>query len=47
MQKLGMQHEGVMRDAVLKWGRFEDLALYAVLAPDWTSAPPAPMPGVV
>ena len=35
MQKLGMRHEGVMRDAVRRWGRFEDLALYAMLSPEW------------
>lgn len=35
MQKLGMRREGVLRDAVRKWDRFEDLALYAVLAPEW------------
>lgn len=32
MQKLGMRHEGVHRDAMRKWGRFEDLAQYAILA---------------
>lgn len=35
MQKLGMRHEGVLRDAVRRWDRFEDLAVYAVLAPEW------------
>jgi RimJ/RimL family protein N-acetyltransferase len=35
MQKLGMRLEGVSRDAVLKWGQFEDLALYAILASEW------------
>ena len=34
MQKLGMRHEGTHRGAVLKWGRFEDLESYAVLASD-------------
>ncbi len=32
MQKLGMAREGVLRDHVLKWGEFEDLVVYAVLA---------------
>jgi len=36
MQKLGMQCEGVHRDAYMRWGRFEDVAVYAVLRPDWT-----------
>ena len=34
MQKLGMRLEGVARDAVLKWGQFEDLAVYAMLTSD-------------
>lgn len=34
MQKLGMQREGVLRGAVRKWDQFEDLALYAVVAPE-------------
>ena len=33
MQKLGMQLEGVHRDMYLRWGRFEDVAVYAILAP--------------
>lgn len=41
MQKLGMRHEGTLRDAVRKGGRFEDLALYAVLAPEWPAVRPA------
>jgi RimJ/RimL family protein N-acetyltransferase len=35
MRKLGMRPEGVLREAVRKWDRFEDVALYAVLAPEW------------
>ena len=38
MQKLGMRPEGVMRGALRKWDRFEDVALYAVLAPEWPAA---------
>ena len=38
MQKLGMRREGILRGAVRKADRFEDLALYAVLAPEWTLA---------
>jgi RimJ/RimL family protein N-acetyltransferase len=37
MQKLGMQAEGVSRHAILKNGRFEDLAMYAILADEWTA----------
>ena len=32
MQKLGMRLEGVHRQAYLRWGRFEDVAMYAILA---------------
>ena len=35
MQKIGMTYEGTLRGAARKWDRFEDLALYAVLAPEW------------
>jgi ribosomal-protein-alanine N-acetyltransferase len=35
LQKLGMQLEGVHRDAFWRWNRFENVAVYAVLAPDW------------
>ena len=35
MQKLGMKFEGVMRAAYFRWGRFEDVALYAILADEW------------
>ena len=38
LQKLAMRPEGVMRDAVRRWNRFEDLALYAVLRPEWELA---------
>ncbi|GAC1412241.1 MAG: GNAT family N-acetyltransferase [Gemmatimonadaceae bacterium] len=35
MQKLGMQHEGVERDWAFKWDRFEALAVYSILEPEW------------
>ncbi|HEY3113959.1 MAG TPA: GNAT family N-acetyltransferase [Gemmatimonadaceae bacterium] len=38
MQKLGMQQEGVERDQVLKWDRFESLAVYSILEPEWRAA---------
>lgn len=37
MQKLGMRSEGVNRGAIRKHDRFEDLAVYAVLADEWAS----------
>ena len=38
MQKVGMQLEGVLRDAYVRWGRFEDVAMYAILNPDMTGS---------
>ncbi len=35
LQKLGMQCEGIHRDAYLRWNRFEDVAVYAILANEW------------
>lgn len=35
MQKLGMQLEGIERDAVIKWGRHESIVLYSILEPEW------------
>jgi [ribosomal protein S5]-alanine N-acetyltransferase len=35
MQKLGMRHEGTHRDAYVRWGKFEDAVVYAVLASEW------------
>ena len=35
LQKLGMQLEGIHRDACLRWSRFEDVAAYAIVASDW------------
>jgi RimJ/RimL family protein N-acetyltransferase len=32
MEKIGMTKEGVLRHHALKWGEFEDLVVYAVLA---------------
>jgi [ribosomal protein S5]-alanine N-acetyltransferase len=35
MQKLGMRREGTMRDHRLKWGKYEDLAIYGILKTDY------------
>lgn len=34
LTKLGMRHEGLLRQRVRKWGRFEDVQAYAVLRGD-------------
>ena len=35
MQKIGMKQEGYFRQATVKWGKFEDEVLYAILREDW------------
>lgn len=37
LHKLGMVHEGTMREHVWRWDRFEDLECYAVLEHEWRS----------
>ncbi len=39
LQKLGMQLEGVHRDAYSRWNCFEDVAVYAILVHEWTDKP--------
>jgi ribosomal-protein-alanine N-acetyltransferase len=38
LQKVGMSYEGCRRRDFKKWDRFEDLALYGVLAEEWSPA---------
>ncbi len=38
LQKLGMVLEGTARQAILKWGRYEDLEIYAMLEDDFRRA---------
>jgi RimJ/RimL family protein N-acetyltransferase len=37
LQKLGMQREGCMRQHILKWGKFIDLQIYAILREEFIS----------
>ncbi|MGE5231429.1 MAG: GNAT family N-acetyltransferase [Deltaproteobacteria bacterium] len=39
LERVGMRREGVLRQRVLKWGRFEDVVVYAVVRDDLASAP--------
>ncbi len=39
MQKLGMRHEGRQEQHVRKWGVFEDIELYGLLAREWAGRP--------
>lgn len=38
LQKVGMSYEGCRRRDFKKWDRFEDMALYGVLAEEWRPA---------
>ncbi len=35
MQKIGMKHEGHLRQAIKKWGKFEDMEIYSILRSDY------------
>ena len=37
LEKIGMKREGLLRQCVRKWNRFEDVVLMAVLHEDWTA----------
>ena len=37
MQKIGMRHEGTLREHMLKWGVFETIECYAVLRSEWAA----------
>jgi len=36
LEKIGMRREGVLRRHIIKWGRFEDIVVYGVLADEFT-----------
>ncbi|MHC1769402.1 MAG: GNAT family N-acetyltransferase [Verrucomicrobiia bacterium] len=38
LEKIGMQREGLLRQRVRKWGRFEDVFMLAILSQDWANA---------
>ena len=38
MQKIGMKYEGTMKEAIKKWGRFEDMACYAILRSEYNTS---------
>jgi ribosomal-protein-alanine N-acetyltransferase len=37
LEKIGMRREGLLRQCVRKWNRFEDVVVMAVLREDWTA----------
>jgi ribosomal-protein-alanine N-acetyltransferase len=38
MRKLGMKQEGVLREHVKRWGKYEDLVLFGLLKEEWEAA---------
>jgi RimJ/RimL family protein N-acetyltransferase len=38
LRKIGMTHEGRLRQHVNKWGVLEDIDLYGILAEEWRAA---------
>ena len=39
LAKLGLREEGLLRQCVQKWGRFEDVVVRAILRDDWEALP--------
>jgi ribosomal-protein-alanine N-acetyltransferase len=39
MEKLGMVHEGTLRQDIYQWGAFEDVEVYALLRADYPTQP--------
>ena len=37
LQKVGMKLEGTLRDAYIRWERFETVDVYAILASEWSA----------
>jgi RimJ/RimL family protein N-acetyltransferase len=35
MQKIGMTYEGTLRQSILRWGKFEDSAIYSILRDEY------------
>lgn len=41
LRKIGLRPEGVLRQRVRKWERFEDVAVFAMLRSEWSDGPRA------
>ncbi len=39
LEKNGFKQEGLLRQRVRKWGKFEDVALWAILQKEWQESP--------
>jgi RimJ/RimL family protein N-acetyltransferase len=35
LEKVGFRREGLLRQRVIKWGRFEDVVILSLLRQDW------------
>jgi [ribosomal protein S5]-alanine N-acetyltransferase len=44
LQKLGMEHEGRLRQHIRKWGVFEDIEMYGILRSEWRLRNPGAEP---
>lgn len=44
LEKIGMRREGLLRQCVRKWGRYEDVVPMAILREDWLRAVARPSP---
>ncbi len=38
LQKIGMKHEGTLRQAFKKWGKFEDIEVYGILRSEYVTS---------
>lgn len=36
LQKIGMRHEGCLREHIRKWGKFEDMEMYGILSDEFS-----------
>ena len=35
MEKIGMKKEGILREHVIKWDKYEDIVSYGILKKEW------------
>lgn len=38
MQKIGMTYEGLLRQSIFRWGKFEDAAIYSILRDEYLAS---------
>jgi ribosomal-protein-alanine N-acetyltransferase len=43
LQKIGLKHEGTMRQHQRKWGEFLDIEIYGMLREEWAATPRDPL----